>query len=849
MIRRDSRSTWWSNDGRAAQLGMMPGERAEFRCRIDDAPMRPTTPRPASTTTSADSRAAAKARAAKPTAKPAAKPADKPDETPATPATPVRTKPRSFAPARTPRSGANDSARGATGNTTTPRATVTADRPVERAKPSPTPPTGTTTTLAALSSSSGSADQHERMARERARAEARSATNLDAAVPQADRAKLQAEQNAFFGTTTPAPGSSLSTKVADAVASGALGGGTTTTDEPGQGIEKPRQIPRPIPPVQTPAIERSHEEQLEFFENRDHWIAPDGDVWLVEITDEDQILIRRDNDPDGIVNAGYPPARQQSSLAGSTGINGGGGSVGDSSRDAASDKEGVDESSAASCTCGTGLAACSLHGHGHDHAHWVAPTEREHLQGAVERIDEASVVIDAGGKGGTRGEQPESTSATGFVVMQPDGQAVTSRTLDARYASGATIQSIDRRSSGPEPDHFGRESIRINEASRPDGSSVRVLDRTSIGRYADRDSQSTEGLVAVKEIDTVTIRGANGSVHSTSTDRPSPRETPTTMDELRTLQDELGATYDATPNLPDDASMADQIFQSATTTRGSIDRAEIQRAVLAGARHLAGEDSDLITQFGDETFGDVRDRFEAFGLDAADGNELIDRDWFDERVTNNAYYSPGSDKMVFGVMEDGTPLAMSDDVIAHEFTHRLINENGGVEYQGQSGAINESLADTMAAAFDTEDWIIGEDVIENGVRDMSVETTMDDFLVTTEDHGGVHTNSAIPNYAAYLIGEDVGRDNLGRIYARTIDEYLSPDMEFRDLAVGTWRAAVDLYGRDSAEARAVQQAWDGVLLLDGDTSMYPTQNLTGSGGNASDGGGAGGGGGGGVGGR
>jgi aureolysin len=171
-------------------------------------------------------------------------------------------------------------------------------------------------------------------------------------------------------------------------------------------------------------------------------------------------------------------------------------------------------------------------------------------------------------------------------------------------------------------------------------------------------------------------------------------------------------------------------------------------------------------------------------------------------------------------MDDGTPFAASDDVIAHEFTHRIIQHNGGVNYEGESGAINESLSDTMAMTIDTEDWLVGEDVMPGGVRDMSIPATMDDFLDTREDHGGVHTNSAIPNYAAYLIGDELGRDDMGRIYARTMDQYLSQDMEFTDLAEGTWRAAVDLYGETSSEAAAVREVWDGVLLLDGDTTIY-----------------------------
>jgi Zn-dependent metalloprotease len=174
--------------------------------------------------------------------------------------------------------------------------------------------------------------------------------------------------------------------------------------------------------------------------------------------------------------------------------------------------------------------------------------------------------------------------------------------------------------------------------------------------------------------------------------------------------------------------------------------------------------------------------------------------------------------MVFGDGSEGMPFALGSDVIAHEFTHRIISRNGGIEYAGESGAINESLADTMAAALD-EDWIVGEDVVEDGIRDMSRKVTMDDFVVTDSDHGGVHTNSAIPNHAAYLIGEEVGRDKMGAIYARTIDEHISNDMDFRDLARGTWQAATELYGANSAEARAVKQAWEGVLLVE-DGSLW-----------------------------
>jgi bacillolysin/thermolysin len=263
-----------------------------------------------------------------------------------------------------------------------------------------------------------------------------------------------------------------------------------------------------------------------------------------------------------------------------------------------------------------------------------------------------------------------------------------------------------------------------------------------------------------------------------------------------------------------------RIFAEGEQARAGIDRDEIQKALLRGEQRMGKDDADQVTEYGDQAFTDVRDAFARWGLDADAGNEEIGRNWLDRSLVRNAYYDPGHDAMDFGVGTDGTPFAFSSDVIGHEFTHRLNHVNVGMPYEGESGAIDESLADTMGAAVD-DDWAIGEDVVAGEIRDMSRPATMSDFAKTKADHGGVHTNSAIPNYAAYQIGSTVGRDSMGAIYARTINYHLDDHASFRTLASGTYQSAVELYGRDSAEARAVVQAWDGVLELHGDRTLFP----------------------------
>ena len=100
------------------------------------------------------------------------------------------------------------------------------------------------------------------------------------------------------------------------------------------------------------------------------------------------------------------------------------------------------------------------------------------------------------------------------------------------------------------------------------------------------------------------------------------------------------------------------------------------------------------------------------------------------------------------------------DVLVHELTHGLgdFAAFGGPIYQGQSGALDESHADTLAARADGN-WQVGEGIPGGAIRDMSDPTLflmpdqMSEFVNTSSDNGGVHTNSSIPNKAAFLIAD------------------------------------------------------------------------------------------------
>lgn len=176
------------------------------------------------------------------------------------------------------------------------------------------------------------------------------------------------------------------------------------------------------------------------------------------------------------------------------------------------------------------------------------------------------------------------------------------------------------------------------------------------------------------------------------------------------------------------------------------------------------------------------------------------------------------------------------DVLTHELTHAVTEYSAGLVYRGQPGALNESLSDVFAACAKQRslgqsaadaDWLIGAGIFTPGVngralRDMAAPGTayddprvgrdpqvghMDDFIVTTEDNGGVHLNSGIPNRAFYLAATMIGGnswDGAGAIwYAALTSGDLRPSARFADFAAATITAAGD-------HAAVVTSAWEAV---------------------------------------
>lgn len=173
-------------------------------------------------------------------------------------------------------------------------------------------------------------------------------------------------------------------------------------------------------------------------------------------------------------------------------------------------------------------------------------------------------------------------------------------------------------------------------------------------------------------------------------------------------------------------------------------------------------------------------------------------------------------------------LARGLDVGGHEMTHGVIEKTANLEYQDESGALNESFADVFATMIDL-DWLIGEDVMKPGITPNNCLRNMQDphnnesanspfyqpkhmseKYTGSQDNGGVHINSGITNHAFYLFAtnSNVGTAKAEKVYYKALTDYLVKSSQFKDCRIAVIQAATDLYG--AAVAAAAAAAFDAV---------------------------------------
>jgi Zn-dependent metalloprotease len=216
----------------------------------------------------------------------------------------------------------------------------------------------------------------------------------------------------------------------------------------------------------------------------------------------------------------------------------------------------------------------------------------------------------------------------------------------------------------------------------------------------------------------------------------------------------------------------------------------------------------------------------------------------------NAYWT--GTQMAFGDGDgvDASSLAKDFDVVAHELTHAVTDSTANLNYESDSGALNEGMSDIFAAAgsawkdgaVSANTWLIGEACWTPGTSGDALRymanPTQDGYSKdyyperayatsctpsSSNDYCGVHYNSGIANLAFYLLAQG-GTHPRGKttvnVPAITITKaeqifyraltygYMTSTTNFQGARNATAQAATDLYS--TTEVNAVQACWDAV---------------------------------------
>lgn len=189
------------------------------------------------------------------------------------------------------------------------------------------------------------------------------------------------------------------------------------------------------------------------------------------------------------------------------------------------------------------------------------------------------------------------------------------------------------------------------------------------------------------------------------------------------------------------------------------------------------------------------------------------------------------------------PLAGALDVSAHELGHAFDEGSANLEYQNESGALNEAFSDIAGAVVERQNWKIGEDIVKTSyfptgcLRDMSnphnggtslgdpgyQPAHVNEMYIGTNDNGGVHINSGIINNVFYRYVTAVGMEKGEKTFFRTLFNYLTRSSQFIDCRLAVIQSAKDLYGDGSAEVNAAKAAFDAVGIVDGSGGNYQNQ--------------------------
>ncbi|MFG2603535.1 M4 family metallopeptidase [Streptomyces sp. NPDC048514] len=427
--------------------------------------------------------------------------------------------------------------------------------------------------------------------------------------------------------------------------------------------------------------------------------------------------------------------------------------------------------------------------------------------------------------GGGGDDEPALTGTSHGLVVLPNGTGVLTRHVTVRgedaHGGEPVLREmyIDARAGYPVLQYSGLQTFGAPRTTAGTGAGVRA--RT--------DDEPAPGTGSGVRLDGTTVE--LGITHDDSRDAYVLRD----RTRIQSSPDNSLATWDARGRWASDLSGAWPQDLREFASPGRAFGAEATASGAVDAHWAAGRVYDY-----------YRD---GFGRDSLDGhgmtvNSLVGATDYGQPYVN-AFWD--GQKMVYGSGDDEyRPLSAGLDVVGHEMTHAVIEHTAGLVYAGQSGAVNEALADYFGNAIESDAYHLPMDDPDSGLMGQALCRTrspracalrdLDDGRTTAgsflgvgfgTDNGGVHLNSTLFGGALWDIREDLGPDLADRIVYKALTEYLTPLDGFTQGRNAVIAAAKDLEvgGKNVSAVRRAFTAhgivpnWEKALGVDSDLLM------------------------------
>ncbi|MEV7774558.1 M4 family metallopeptidase [Kitasatospora sp. NPDC086791] len=200
-------------------------------------------------------------------------------------------------------------------------------------------------------------------------------------------------------------------------------------------------------------------------------------------------------------------------------------------------------------------------------------------------------------------------------------------------------------------------------------------------------------------------------------------------------------------------------------------------------------------------------------------------------------------KMIYGSAPQYYPFSAALDVAGHEMTHAVVQHTANLAYFGQSGAMDEAIADYFGNAIevtarglsmtDPAAALLGESLCRTGTPQACAQRRLDDHRTTTADYlgsldvdqGGVHLNSTIFGGALWDVRRALDPLTADRVVYHALADYLTPMDDFlagRDAVLAAGRDQ----GLDRRQLRAIAAAFDAHGIRTGWQQQLGTDSRT-----------------------